>query len=143
MSNWKPPSKPRFEGRDKARKILRLALCDSAPEGEWQSAAVAFLRLLRKNPELVCPFFGEPEVPNLRQAEPSPCPQPEVRPTAPATRVPAQEFRLWFGKHKGEMLKNVPTDYLEWVLHNVASLAFWPRSAILEVLASRKHESSS
>jgi hypothetical protein len=33
--------------REKAEKILRLALCPGAPEGEWQSAACALIRTLR------------------------------------------------------------------------------------------------
>lgn len=27
--------------------------------------------------------------------------------------------KLWFGKHKGKMLCEVPTEYLEWVKKNV------------------------
>ena len=36
-----------LSAREKVEKILRLALCPSAPQGEWQSAALALIRTLR------------------------------------------------------------------------------------------------
>lgn len=29
-----------------------------------------------------------------------------------------ETFKLWFGKHKGKMIKEIPTDYLQWYLQN-------------------------
>jgi hypothetical protein len=34
---------------EKVEKILRLALCPSAPQGEWESAALALIRTLRSS----------------------------------------------------------------------------------------------
>lgn len=28
-------------------------------------------------------------------------------------------IRLWFGKHKGEMLSSVPIDYMKWLRENI------------------------
>jgi hypothetical protein len=33
--------------QDLAEKLLRLALCPSAPQGEWQAAALAYFRAMR------------------------------------------------------------------------------------------------
>ena len=31
---------------------------------------------------------------------------------------PVQNSKLWFGKHKGKKISEVPTDYLEWYRDN-------------------------
>lgn len=33
---------------------------------------------------------------------------------------PHEPMRMPFGKFKGELLENIPTDYIEWALENVA-----------------------
>ena len=29
-----------------------------------------------------------------------------------------ETFKVWFGKHKGEMLKDIPQDYIKWYVKN-------------------------
>lgn len=50
--------------------------------------------------------------------------------------------RMPFGKHKGELLEDVPTDYLRWVLRTCTRLAFGLRLAIHQELAARPPEQS-
>lgn len=116
----------------KALKILRLALCASSPDGEWRNAAVKFAELLRKNKELADHFLGEKA---SRQGNPtyykewSPPTGPRPRPAPPPPPSPEEELEsakntvLWFGKHKGSCLKDVPADYLLWLLNNATSLS--------------------
>ena len=33
-------------------------------------------------------------------------------------KKPSSDFTLWFGKHKGKCLKEVPLDYLKWLKNN-------------------------
>jgi hypothetical protein len=35
------------------------------------------------------------------------------------TKDQASEFQIWFGKHKGKKLAEIPKDYLEWCLKNI------------------------
>ena len=69
-------------GQDRAEKLLRLALCPSAPQGEWQAAALAYFRGLRA---------AEATPEELRELL-SPTPEPE--PAQPV--VPPDPHRpLW------------------------------------------------
>lgn len=82
------------------QSICRLALCESAPEGEWQAAAIAFFRVCRtqkRNP--------------LDQTKPT----EKAKPSGPT---------MPFGKYKGKTVDwIVQTDpnYAEWVLDKLSS----------------------
>lgn len=41
--------------------------------------------------------------------------------SVPATDSSALEFRMPFGKHKGEVLRDVPDDYLDWLYENCSN----------------------
>jgi hypothetical protein len=47
---------------------------------------------------------------------------------------------LWFGRHKGRTLAEVPTGYLSWALANVAMLTDRYQQAIRDILAKREQE---
>jgi len=85
----------------KLESVCRLALCPSAPEGEWTSAAVAFFRLCRsKN---LNPFNV-----NLTRA----------------SSVGSDGPTMPFGKYKGKTVEWVVSNdssYAEWVLEKVQS----------------------
>lgn len=46
---------------------------------------------------------------------------------------------LKFGKHKGKHIKDVPADYLDWMLLNVDSLTDFGRRSIEAELENRLH----
>jgi len=80
---------------EKAKKILALALC-SEHQGEWENAAIAFMRILREGGA-----------------------KPEMFFYAQTKRL--EDFTLRsclvmpFGKHKGIKIKELPDDYLAWI----------------------------
>lgn len=52
-------------------------------------------------------------------------------------------MKLWFGKHKGEDVCDIPTDYLKWVEENVASLSDAQREEINNEIERREGDRSS
>jgi len=80
---------------DKAKKILALALDKSCSDGEWQNAAIAFIRLLRNSDSKIETTFQN---------------------VTPRYANPYQIIiRMPFGKHKGQKICDLPNDYLEWL----------------------------
>jgi putative quorum-sensing-regulated virulence factor len=102
---------------DKERKLLMLAMDKGVADGELEAAATALVRLLRaRYPS------GHELIKDLETLE-----------TRYATRFvqnPAGNYRMPFGKFKGERLKDVDTDYLEWVLQNCDNIRDSLRDAI-------------
>jgi hypothetical protein len=43
-----------------------------------------------------------------------------------------------FGRHKGQQVCHVPSDYLAWVLHECCNINPWLRQAIIGELARRR-----
>ena len=104
-------------------KTLRLALDPVAPDGEWQAAAIAFVRKLRRE--------GVRELAQL--APPPPPPKPSF------TSYHRHEYgpKMPFGKYKGDPVTDVARaepDYLIWVLDNCERIGHRLRSAILRAL---------
>lgn len=86
----------------KAQKLLALALCPSAHDGEWRSAAQKFIAALRT---------AGVQVEGLLAPPPPPIPQ-----WSPPPYANPYEMRMPFGLHKGKRLSRVPVDYLRWLL---------------------------
>ena len=42
--------------------------------------------------------------------------------TAQKVASPSPGMKMPFGKHKGELLENLPTDYIQWLLGNLEDL---------------------
>ncbi len=92
--------------REKVEKILRLALCPSAPRGEWESAALALVRTLRSSGAKAEEVLSD---------------------TAMATAPPTVSSPIMrFGKYRDRtvrwIVENDPS-YAEWVLRKVANLS--------------------
>lgn len=95
--------------------MVRLALCQSAHDGEWQNAAVAIFRQLRA-------MRMTPDLFTWRQ-------QPH-QPHRPQRDWPVMPF----GKHRGVSIDRVPRDYLEWVLDNCTHISAHLRRSIEEIV---------
>lgn len=57
--------------------------------------------------------------------------------TLPKKGVDPQEAELFFGKHKGKKLKEVPTSYLEWLYEN-ANLNHSMKTRVRAVIDTNK-----
>jgi uncharacterized protein (DUF3820 family) len=101
---------------EKTVKALRLALSPTAEQGEWQAAAVAAVRLLRKNGLQWEDLFRP-----IREEQHS-----ETMP---------------FGKFRGWKLQSVPTDYLRWMLDRAEGVPQDLRNRILFELDQRQKKS--
>lgn len=84
-------------------KLLRLALDKGAYEGEADNAAVMFIRKLRERNMTVEELFGQ------------------ASQTSPLKSKCGNEV-MTFGKYKGEMIKDVPQNYLIWVLNTCTNI---------------------
>lgn len=83
----------------KAYKILILGLHESAIEGEWQSAAIRFFSLMRKDkiePEQFIPLTSNTD-----------------------KNDSSYSFVMPFGKHKGIKITDVPDGYIVWMFENI------------------------
>jgi uncharacterized protein (DUF3820 family) len=122
----------RFAGRTAAavgvfspteEKLLRLALDPAARGGEITSSAVKLINSLRRRRVLADQIILGLELTERTALE-------------KATAV-----ELTFGRYKGKPIADVPRDYLQWALANVAFLSHEQRSAIRLILAREgRHE---
>jgi hypothetical protein len=101
---------------DKAIKLLRLALCDSAHEGERQNASIAFVSILKKNgisaESLTVSGFGGGQ--STYGTKPH-ATSSNASSTKRQDKEEAPVFNMPFGKYKGQPISKVPSDYLYWM----------------------------
>jgi hypothetical protein len=100
-------------------KLLRLALDPAARGGEIATSAAKLIASLRRRG-----VSAEKIILGSELAE-------ETDALEKAAAV-----RLTFGKYKGKPIADVPRDYLQWALANVANLSHAERSAIRLVLTA-------
>ena len=105
---------------DKALKCLNLALNDSAPEGEWNAAAIRFCAILRKNSVGIESFSNSPK-PAFAYDRPDYCHKEREARKKPTKRAPkaakAEPVGVMpFGKFKGQDISSLPDWYLNWCL---------------------------
>lgn len=125
---------------EKLRSIAKLALCVSAPEGEWHAAALMFFRICRKHKKDPFAVAEKPSAP-IASPTPKPTPKPAPKPAhAPATPKAANKWGDWgdssqeydwrkwraperetptvnFGKHNGRTI--------HWIVQNDLQYALW------------------
>lgn len=97
-------------------KLLRLALDKAAYPGESDNAAVMLIRKLRERNVSADDLFvksnsGKFNTPSIYGRQ-----------------------RMPFGKYEGEMLANIPEDYLLWALQNCRNMKPNLRNAIKSVI---------
>lgn len=97
-------------------KLLRLALDKGAYPGESDNAAVMLVRKLRERNASADELFA--------QSNPKKSNNISVY----------GQWRMPFGKYKDELLMDIPTDYLLWVLQNCRSIKLNLRHAIKNVI---------
>ena len=109
--------------QDLAEKLMRLALCPAAPQGEWQAAALAYFRALRA---------WQVSADDLREmlgiVQEPPEPPPDL------TAV------VSFGRHRDRtvcwVVEHDPS-YAEWLLHKAVNLSPAQRSELMRELWRR------
>jgi hypothetical protein len=95
--------------QDLAEKLMRLAFCPSASQGEWQAAALAYFRVLRARGVTADELR---EMLGIVQEPPEPPPD-----TAPF---------LSFGQYRDKTVRWIVLNdpgYAEWILRSVTNLA--------------------
>ncbi|MDR1753414.1 MAG: DUF3820 family protein [Eubacterium sp.] len=98
-------------------KLLRLALDKGAYEGEANTAAIMFIRKLRERGANTDDLFIQPHTQIKRQYR----------------DISVYGYqRMPFGKYKGEMLYNIPRDYLIWVLKHCKNIKSNLKNAIYD-----------
>ena len=100
-------------------KILALAVNKSAQDGEWRNAAIMFVSILRKNEW---------------------CPDIEKLGSYKHADIYSQHLsktRMPFGKYKGVIIADLPTDYIQWMQKNL-QLKGCLKSAIDQEIKKRK-----
>ena len=102
-------------------KLLRLALDKGAYEGESDTAAIMFIRKLRERNVTADELFGNAQRDNQQ--------------TWVTKHNNGGNKKMTFGKYRNETIKNVPTDYLIWVLYNCANIDAELKLAIHQFLA--------
>ena len=95
-------------------KLLRLALDKGAATGEIDNAAVMFVRKLRERGISADDFINQMSEEN--------------------NIVQCRRTKMTFGKYEGEMLADIPLDYLIWVLRYCWNIKSNLRSAIEKVV---------
>ena len=109
-----------LSNREKVEKILRLALCPSAPRGEWESAALALVRTLRSSGAKAEEVLSD---------------------TAMATAPSALSSPIMrFGKYRDRTVRwivDYDPSYAEWVLRKVANLSLSLRQEFRRELLQR------
>lgn len=109
----------------KARKLLALALDRGACDGEWRNAATMFVAALRKAGATADELFAPASA-----HQPQSCWQP------PPSDWRSRSVTMPFGRHKGKPLREIPAEYLEWLL-NLDTLRPELRAAVMHELLSR------
>jgi hypothetical protein len=107
--------------QDRSEKLLRLALCPSAPQGEWHGAALAFFRGLRA---------AEVTAEELRELF---APQAPVGFADPTPIVS-------FGQHREQTVRWIVEHdlaYAEWLLRNATNSSPVLRSELIRELWRR------
>jgi hypothetical protein len=108
---------------DKTIKLLLLALDPAAAPGEIKNAALALVRSLRQRYADGHAFLSE----LTDQPEPP-------RQTPPDAVSVYGTVRMSFGKYRERQLRDVPPEYLIWVLDNCRNLDPYLRTAIRRYL---------
>jgi hypothetical protein len=103
---------------EKTTRLLLLALDPQAAPGEVENAAVAFVRRLRSRFSDGHAFLAE----LADKAE-----LPDVANVYGAVKMP-------FGRHRDRRLRDIPPDYLLWVLDNCTNADPYLRTAIRRYL---------
>jgi hypothetical protein len=96
-----------WSGQERGGKLMRLALCPSAPRGEWQAAALAYFRGLRA---------AEVTAAQLREM---------FAPQAPVGFADPTPF-LSFGRYRGQTVRWIAEhapSYAEWLLRKAVNLS--------------------
>lgn len=102
------------------KKILVLAMDRSASDGEIGLAALKLIELLRRRYPSGHELIKDLEQIKFRE---------EIR-YVTVQHDPYGNFIMPFGKHKGTKLKDVPIDYLLWILENYDGLRATTRAVI-------------
>ena len=106
--------------RERSEQLLRLALSPSAPQGEWQAAALAYFRGLR------AAGATAEELQERSHPEPEPCPD-----STPVVR---------FGRYCGETVRRIvehDPPYAEWLVRAATILSPALRSELRRELWRR------
>jgi hypothetical protein len=106
---------------DKDKKLIILAMDAGAADGEIVNAAVALFHRFRSR------FRDGYEL--VKNIESMPAPKNDISERMIQREV-CSGVVLRFGKYKGRTLRDVPVDYLFWVLTNCQSLNPHTRQAI-------------
>jgi hypothetical protein len=85
-------------------KLLRLALDGGASEGDSEAAAVMFVRKLRARNVSADDLFTVVQTSEEKSGNDG-------------------GMKVTFGKYRGEFIKNVPINYLVWVLDNCVNIS--------------------
>lgn len=96
--------------KTRCEKLLRLALCSAASNGESESAAIAFVRQARADGETFETMF------------------PPKKPKSAS---------LPFGMHAGQPLDELDDGYLLWAYENMKSLSPALKRALRDEIARR------
>lgn len=102
-------------------KLLRLALDRAAPDGEYSNAAIMLIRKLRERNATADDLFVQSN--RLVEYE-----------TAFNHKGYADDFIMPLGKHKGELLEDIPVSYLRWALNNCNNIKPNLRNAIKNII---------
>jgi hypothetical protein len=109
------------------KKILVLAMDSAAENGEAGAAAMKLMELFRKRYS-----DGYALIKDLEQIRV----ETRVQYRYESRPDPYANFIMPFGKHRGRKLKDIPVDYLEWVLQNFDGLRDATRTVIESYLAN-------
>ena len=100
-------------------KLLRLALDKGAYEGEADNAAIMLIRKLRQRNVKAEQLFEQSQ-------------------SIQFSKCGNGNEKMTFGKYRNEMIKNVPTNYLVWVLNNCTNIDTNLKLAIHKFLTKTK-----
>jgi hypothetical protein len=98
-------------------KLLYLALDKGAYSGEADNAAIMLIRKLRERNVSAEEFIKQPEIEQYDN-----------------DILLYGQMKMPFGQYKNEMIMNIPTDYLIWVLRNCQNIKPSLRNAIENVI---------
>lgn len=135
---------------EKAIKLLRLALCDSAHGGERANAAVAFVVCL-KRAGITADDFEEKVCRPADRGQKSAWSPPKSKPPPPTAQPPPTDAQgrplptygkdvftvMPFGKHKGIALAYIDNGYILWLFNECELRGARFKEAVLEELKAR------